>query len=61
MYFPNGYTTGDGTLTNEVLVLTGFRNVGAEAGLTGGGILPLERLVMADPAMIVTSTPYPGR
>ena len=31
-----------------------------EAGLTGGGVLPLERLVMAGPAMIVTSTPYPG-
>ncbi len=60
MYFPQGYTTGDGTLSNEVLDLTGFRNVAVEAGLTGGGILPLERLVMADPAMIVTSTPYPG-
>jgi iron complex transport system substrate-binding protein len=60
MYFPNGYTTGDGTLSNEVLDLTGFRNVAAGAGLTGGGILPLERLVMAQPAMIVTSTPYPG-
>jgi iron complex transport system substrate-binding protein len=60
MYFPQGYTTGDGTLSNEVLALTGFRNVAVEAGLTGGGILPLERLVMADPAMIVTSTPYPG-
>jgi iron complex transport system substrate-binding protein len=34
--------------------------VAAGAGLTGGGILPLERLVMAQPAMIVTSTPYPG-
>jgi iron complex transport system substrate-binding protein len=60
MYYPNGYTTGDGTLTNEVLGLTGFRNVAVEAGLTGGGILPLERLVMAAPAMVVTSTPYPG-
>mgnify|MGYP006152008123 CR=1 FL=1 len=28
--------------------------------LTGGGILPLERLVMAAPEVIVTSTPYPG-
>jgi len=60
MYYPNGYTTGAGTLTNEVLEWTGFRNVGADAGLTGGGILPLERLVLADPQIIVTSTPYPG-
>ncbi len=59
-YYPNGYTTGAGTLANEVMELTGFANIGAAAGLTGGGTLPLERLVMAEPAMIVTSTPYPG-
>ena len=60
MYYPNGYTTGAGTLANEVLEAAGFANIGAEAGLTGGGILPLERLVMAAPDIIVTSTPYPG-
>lgn len=60
MYYPNGYTAGAGTLSDEILTLTGFRNVGAEAGLTGGGILPLERLVMAAPDVVVTSTPYPG-
>lgn len=60
LYYPNGYTAGAGTLSDEILSLTGFRNVGAEAGLTGGGTLPLERLVMAAPEMVVTSTPYPG-
>lgn len=60
MYYPNGYTAGSGTLSDQILSLTGFRNVGAEAGLTGGGILPLERLVMASPEVVVTSTPYPG-
>lgn len=60
MYFPNGYTTGAGTLSDEILTLTGFANIGAEAGVTGGGILPLERLVMAAPDIIVTSQPYPG-
>lgn len=60
MYYPNGYTAGSGTLSDRILTLTGFRNVGAEAGLTGGGILPLERLVMAEPQVVVTSTPYPG-
>lgn len=60
LYYPNGYTVGEGTLANDVLQHTGFANVGAAAGLTGGGTLPLERLVMAAPAMIVTSTPYPG-
>lgn len=59
-YYPNGYTTGSDTLANEVLELTGFSNIGAEAGVTGGGILPLERLVMAGPELIVTSERYPG-
>ncbi len=60
IYYPNGYTAGSGTLSDQILQMTGFRNVGAEAGLTGGGILPLERLVMAEPEVVVTSTPYPG-
>jgi iron complex transport system substrate-binding protein len=59
-YYPNGYTTGSGTLANEVLELTGFTNTGATSGVTGGGILPLERLVMAEPELIVTSQRYPG-
>lgn len=60
LYYPNGYTTGEGTLADDVLDHTGFRNAGAEAGLAGGGTLPLERLVMAAPRVIVTSAPYPG-
>lgn len=59
-YHPNGYTTGQGTLANEVMELTGFHNIAATAGVTGGGVLPLERLVMAGPELIVTSEPYPG-
>jgi iron complex transport system substrate-binding protein len=60
LYYPNGYTTGEGTLADDLLDHTGFANIGATAGLTGGGVLPLERLVMAAPQVIVTSTPYPG-
>jgi len=60
LYYPNGYTTGAGTLADDVLAKTGFHNIGASAGLTGGGTLPLERLVMASPQVVVTSTPYPG-
>jgi iron complex transport system substrate-binding protein len=59
-YYPNGYTTGAGTLSDEVMALTGFDNIAATAGVTGGGVLPLERLVMAAPDLIVTSTPYAG-
>ena len=59
-YHPNGYTTGAGTLADEVMGLTGFDNIAATAGVTGGGVLPLERLVMAAPDVLVTSEPYPG-
>ena len=59
-YHPNGYTTGAGTLADDILSVTGFVNVAATAGVTGGGILPLERLVMAAPDLVVTSAPYPG-
>ncbi|MGP3695948.1 ABC transporter substrate-binding protein [Rhodobacter sp. NSM] len=60
MYYPSGYTTGSGTLADAILDHAGFSNVAADLGLDGGGNLPLERLVMADPEMIVTSTAYPG-
>lgn len=60
LYYPNGYTTGGGTVADDVLTHTGFFNVASEAGVTGGGILPLERLVLAHPRLIVTSRPYPG-
>ncbi len=60
LYYPNGYTTGAGTLSDDVLRHSGFSNIGAGAGVTGGGILPMELLVMAEPALVVTSKPYPG-
>lgn len=60
LYYPNGYTLGEGTLAHEVLELTGFQNIAIEAGLAGGGIMALEELVLAAPEVIVTSTPYPG-
>jgi len=60
LYYPNGYTTGGGTVADDVLRHTGFFNIAGQAGLTGGGFMPLERLVMAAPRLIVTSRPYAG-
>ena len=60
LYYPSGYTTGAGTLADAILRHTGFSNVAADLGLAGGGNLPLERLVMAGPDVVVTATPYPG-
>ncbi|RRH72635.1 ABC transporter substrate-binding protein [Falsigemmobacter faecalis] len=55
-----GYTSGSGTLSDEVLRAAGLRNLAARAGIAGGGYLPLERLVMERPDLILSSAPWPG-
>jgi iron complex transport system substrate-binding protein len=60
IYAANGYTQGDRSLSGQILLTAGFANVAAEAGYDGGGILPLELLVMLTPEAIITSRPYPG-
>lgn len=59
-YGPNGYTSGPGTLSDELFRAAGLRNVATELGLAGGGMLAMERLVMASPDLLVTSAPNPG-
>ncbi|MGH6762718.1 MAG: ABC transporter substrate-binding protein [Phyllobacterium sp.] len=51
LYFANGYSSGKGTLADEVVTLAGFRNLAAD--LQGIGRLPLETLVMARPDLLV--------
>ncbi|MBA4325387.1 MAG: ABC transporter substrate-binding protein, partial [Rhodobacter sp.] len=60
VYAANGYTQGDESLSGQILRAAGFANVAAEAGYAGGGVLPLELLVMLTPEAIITSRPYPG-
>ena len=60
LYQANGYTSGDRTLAGEILDAAGFRNVAAEMGLSSGGVMPLETLVLAAPDVIVSGQRYPG-
>ncbi len=60
VYHPNGYATGSGTLADAMLRAAGFRNLAAEAGIEGGGVLALEALVMAAPDLVITGPRYPG-
>jgi iron complex transport system substrate-binding protein len=60
LYAAGGYSAGAGTLADDVLRAAGLRNIAGAAGLAGGGYLPLERLVMAAPDLIVTAQPYAG-
>ncbi len=61
LHAASNYTSGAGTLAHQVLTLAGFANIAAEAGITGGGTLPLERLVMLAPDLIISAERYPGR
>lgn len=57
-YYANSYTSGAGTLASDVMRAAGLANVAAELGFKGGGRLPLESLVMADPDLIVSGRRY---
>ncbi|PVA12069.1 ABC transporter substrate-binding protein [Pelagivirga sediminicola] len=59
LYSANGYTSGDKSLSGEILAAAGLRNAPAEAGY-GWGKLPLEILAMIQPNLVVTAERYPG-
>ncbi len=60
LYYANGYTLGDNSLSGQILLAAGFSNVATEAGITRSGTLPLELLVMSAPEALITGTHYPG-
>lgn len=49
----NGFSTGKDTLANEMLQRTGFENVSHQYGLTGWGNIPLERVVINPPQVLL--------
>ncbi|HRK41822.1 MAG TPA: ABC transporter substrate-binding protein [Gemmobacter sp.] len=59
-YAANGYTNGGGSLSGEIVKAAGFRNLGESLGMQGGGVLPLELLLLADPALVISGNTYPG-
>lgn len=61
LYYVNSYTLGDRSLAGAILNAAGFANVASEAGLTHGGTLPLEQLVLLAPEVIVKGRDYPGQ
>lgn len=60
LYSARGYTVGQNSLSSQILEAAGFQNIAAELGLTWGGIVPLETLVMLDPDMVITGRPFTG-
>lgn len=59
-YYPNGYTLGASGLSHEILTAAGFRHIAAEAGRSFGTYLALEMLILTDPDLIISATPYAG-
>lgn len=52
-YYANSYTSGAGTLVDEIIKLSGLANLADELGFSGTARLPLELLVLAQPDLIV--------
>jgi iron complex transport system substrate-binding protein len=61
LYYVNSFTLGDNSLAGAILSAAGFDNIANEAGLDWGGTLPLERLILLAPEVIVRGRDYPGR
>jgi len=60
LYYANGYTSGAGTLADEILTAAGYANIAAERDIAGLARLPLEVLVTTAPDLIVTGQDYPS-
>jgi iron complex transport system substrate-binding protein len=59
-YAANGYTPGANSLSGDIIKAAGFRHLAAELGLTHGGFLPLEALILSAPDLVVVGETYPG-
>jgi iron complex transport system substrate-binding protein len=56
IFTAGGWTHGADSIDDDLLRRLGARNIAAEAGIVGVGSLPLERLVAADPQVIIIET-----
>jgi iron complex transport system substrate-binding protein len=59
-YQPRGYTSGSNTLQDEALRIAGWENVSANVGIEGYRQIGLEKLLLAQPEQIFTSSYAPG-
>ncbi|MFQ0812948.1 ABC transporter substrate-binding protein [Brucella anthropi] len=56
LYYANSYTSGQGTLVDEAVRLAGLDNLADKAGISGSAPLPLEKLVLEKPDILVRSS-----
>lgn len=60
LHYANNYTSGDKSLAHHILLAAGFANATTEGGIAVAGSVPLERLVMLMPDLVISGQIYPG-
>ncbi|WP_289040985.1 ABC transporter substrate-binding protein [uncultured Aliiroseovarius sp.] len=60
IYYANGYSVGDQSLSGQILATAGFDNIAREAGIPMAGNIPLEVLALLDPDVVITGQRYPA-
>ena len=55
VYQPNGFTIGNGSLVNDLLIRAGLRNLAVERRIDNYGALPLEWLLLAQPDLLIVN------
>ena len=60
LHYANNYTSGDKSLAHQILQAAGFANIAVEAGISQGGTLPMERLILLMPDVVISGEAYPG-
>jgi iron complex transport system substrate-binding protein len=56
----NGFSSGHGTLVDEMLTRTGFINIAVRYGLRDWGNIPLERVIADPPQVLLAGEVTPG-
>jgi len=57
IYRPNGFSPGYHSLANDMLLAAGFENLAERFDITYGGFVPLERLIVATPDVVLSDRP----
>jgi len=56
LYNDGGYSRGEATLVDDIIQMSGFRNLAAELGYRGGAKISLEQLVLSRPDYMIKNT-----
>lgn len=59
LFAANNYTAGPKSLAGQILEAAGLSNIASELGYGRSGRMPLEVLAMAEPDLLVGTSPYP--